>query len=272
MATDETITNQELRDLAQRLEPLNGVQLKVLQLPRSVLSAFEPSQVGTIVGALMDACIPELSDLLEQERPDLKEVGLSKHEGVLGEREGYPDYRHDSGKRLELKLLYKDPEGVEMKKPPTPREPSARLTQKVTLKNVDPKADALMVLAYELRPLPDSPELYSPTIMDIGLFSMIDCINARDDRLTRSGGIWFGAYETPCIPSKRGKQKEKNGEPLDESQYGRKESEGKDFNEDTNFGKLKRVPYKPLQLYLRKHRASYANRGNWPEPWEIDED
>ena len=50
---------------------------------------------------------------------------------------------------------------------------------------------------------------------------------------------------------------------------GRKESEGKDFNEDTNFGKLKRVPYRPLQLFLKKHGAIYAARGNWPEPWVI---
>ena len=272
MTTNEGITNEELADLAQRLDPLKGVQLKVLQLPRLALSAFEPSQVGTIVGTLMDACIPELAGLLEQERPDLNEVGLSKHEGILGDREGYPDYRHESGKRLELKLLYRDPEGLEMKNPPTPREPSARLTQKVTLKNVDPESDALMVLAYELRSLPDQPDIYSPTIIDIGLFSMIDCINARDDRLTRSGGKWFGDYETPCIPSKIGKQKKRSGKPLDESQYGRKENEGKDFNEDTNFGKLKRVPYKPLQLFMKKHGAIYVNKGKWPEPWEITEE
>lgn len=56
----------------------------------------------------------------------------------MGEREGYPDYKHSSGKRLELKLLYVDNPSLKMKKPPTPREPSARLTQKVTVKNVDP--------------------------------------------------------------------------------------------------------------------------------------
>ena len=267
--TGEHITDAELDELAQALQELKRVQLRMLQLPREVLKAFEPSQIGTIIGTLMDASIPELPNLLEHERPELGNVGLYKHEGILGEREGYPDYRHSSGKRLELKLLYKDPEGVEMKKPPTPREPSARLTQKVTVKNVEPKTDVLMVLAYQLRPLPEQPDWYSPTIVDIGLFSMIDCISARDDRLVYSGGKWFGNYETPCILSQIGKQKRKRGEPLDDSQYGRKKSEGKDFNEDTNFGKLKRVPYRPLQLFLKEHGANYASSGNWPEPWRI---
>ena len=272
MSANEKITDIEITNLAERLEPLKGVQLKLLQLPRQVLGAFEPSQIGTIVGTLMDACIPELEQLLERDNFSSNEVGLHKHEGILGDREGYPDYRHDDGKRLELKLLYKDPEGVQMKKPPTPREPSARLTQKVTLKNVEPKTDVLMVLAYQLQPIPLQPDFFSPTIVDVGLFSMIDCIRARDDRLARSRGRWFGDYETPCILSKRGKEKLKLKQPLDTSQYGRKESEGKDFNEDTNFGKLKRIPYKPLQLYLREHGANYASKGKWPESWEIKDE
>ena len=263
------ITHTEIADLANNLDALKGVQLRLLRLPRHVLRVFEPSQIGTIIGTLMDACIPEFPSILEHEEPSLSNVGLSKHEGILGDREGYPDYRHDSGKRLELKLLYKDPEGVEMKKPPTPREPSARLTQKVTIKNVDPNTDVLMVLAYHLYELAEQPNWYSPTTIDVGLFSMIDCITARDDRLERSGGKWFGDYETPCILSRIGKQKLSHGEALDDSQYGRKESEGKDFNEDTNFGKLKRIPYKPLQLYLKKHGASYASRGSWPASWSI---
>ena len=266
---DERITDTEIAELSDDLDALKGVQLGLLRLPHPVLRAFEPSQIGTIVGTLMDACIPEFPSLLEHEEPGLSNVGLSKHEGILGDREGYPDYRHDSGKRLELKLLYKDPDGVEMKKPPTPREPSARLTQKVTVKNVDPKTDVLMVLTYSLCPLPERPNWYSPTVIDVGLFSMIDCISARDDRLERSGGKWFGDYETPCVLSRIGKQKLSYGQALDHSQYGRKESEGKDFNEDTNFGKLKRIPYKPLQLYLKKHGASYTSRGSWPVPWSI---
>ena len=254
---EERVTAAEIAALASRLKELIGVRLDVLQLPRSVLRAFEPSQVGTIVGTLMDACIPELPTLLRG-RGGAGAGGITKHEGILGEREGYPDYHHETGLRLELKLLYKDPEGVEMKTPPTPREASARLTQKVTLKNVKPKTDVLMVVAYQLQAREDEVDLFSPTIIDIGLFPMIDCILARDDRLKRGGGKWFGDYETPCVPSKIGRRKLERGEFLDDSANGRKKSEGKDFNEDTNFGKLKRVPYPPLQAFLKKHGASYA--------------
>ena len=266
---NEGVAHADLIELAESLSGLIGIQPEVLRLPRSVLKAFEPSKIGAIVGTLMDACIPELSNIKENQIVDFQAIGLTKHEGSLGEREGYPDYRHSSGKRLELKLLYRDPEGVEMKTPPTAREASARLTRKVTVKNVDPKTDVLMVLAYELRPIPLKPELYSPTIVDIGLFPMIDCILARDDRLMRRAGKWFGDYETPCVPSKIGRRKLKLGGVLDEAGYGRKESEGRDFNEDTNFGKLKRVPFKPLQLHLKRHGANYAADGAWPEPWTI---
>ena len=265
---DGGIGAAEIADLERRLATLVGVRVDVLRLPRSVLHAFEPSQVGTIVGALMDACIPELPTLLRGHGPR-DAGGITRHQGDVGEREGYPDYQHDSGKRLELKLLCKDPVGVEMKSPPTPREASARLTQKVTVKNVDPNRDILMVVVYQLQAAEEDDDMFSPTIVDMGLFPMIDCILARDDRLERSGGRWFGNYETPCVPSKIGKRKRKRGEPLDESAYGRKESEGKDFNEDTNFGKLKRVPYRPLQLFLREHGATYAANGDWPQPWTI---
>ena len=265
---DDRVTSTEIAALENRLNGLLGVQLDVLRLPRTVLHAFEPSQIGTITGTLMDACIPELPSLLHGGGSG-NAGGIVKHEGILGEREGYPDYRHESGLRLELKLLYKDPVGVEMKSPPTPREASARLTQKVTVKNVQPRTDVLMVVVYQLQTSDIEGDIFSPTIVDIGLFPMIDCILARDDRLERSGGKWFGNYETPCVPSKIGRRKLKRGDPLDDSSYGRKESEGKDFNEDTNFGKLKRVPYKPLQLFLREHGATYAVKGKWPESWRI---
>ena len=264
----DKITEEEIKELLESLLPLTGVQFDILRLPRQVLIEFEPSQIGTIVGTLMDACIPQLSEIIKDNKA-LKKVGLSKHEGILGDREGYPDYHHSSGKRIELKLLYVDPVGIEMKKPPTPREPSARLTQKVTSKNVDPALDALLVIAYQLQPHKEDENIISPTIIDFALFPMIDCILARDKRLTNAGGKWFGDYETPAILSKVGKKKLSEGIPLDKETYGRKESEGKDYNEDTNFGKLKRVPYKPLQLFLKKHGANYARRGDFPEAWVI---
>ena len=125
---DDRIREAEIADLARRLAALVDVRLDVLRLPAAVLHAFEPSQIGTIVGTLMDACIPELPSLLRGRGPS-DAGGITRHQGVVGEREGYPDYQHDTGKRLELKLLYKDPVGVKMKSPPTPREASARLTQ-----------------------------------------------------------------------------------------------------------------------------------------------
>ena len=80
---------------------------------------------------------------------------------------------------------------------------------------------------------------------------MIDVILARDERMTVTGGRWFGNYETPSILSRVGRQKVAS--ELDTSSYGRKESEGRDYNEDTNFGKLKRIPYPPLQEFLKVH-------------------
>src|SRR5271157_3151565 len=84
MPKTNRITTKELARLRKQLQPLIGRQFKQLSLPSVALKAFEPSQVGTIVGTLMDALIPHLSDM-----PD---IGLKKHEGILGEREGYPDY------------------------------------------------------------------------------------------------------------------------------------------------------------------------------------
>ena len=91
------ITQAELCELKEQLKPLIGLRFRSLSLPIVALEAFEPSQIGTIVGALMDAMIPHMK---------IDGLGLSKHEGILGDREGYPDYKHESGKRVELKLLY----------------------------------------------------------------------------------------------------------------------------------------------------------------------
>lgn len=263
------IASREIEQLRVSLQPMIDVQFDILKIPRDILKAFEPSQIGTIVGTLMDACIPQLAQILPKNNL-LGKIGLSKHEGLLGDREGYPDFKHSSGKRLELKLLYVDPGGVDMKKPPTRREASARITQKVTEKNVVPATDVLLVVAYQLRPNRDDESLYSPTIIDFGLFPMIECVRARDHRLIGGGGKWFGNYETPAILSKIGRAKRARGEAVNDETYGRKESEGHDFNEDTNFGKLKRVPLEGLQRFLKKHGATYASKGTYPAPWAIE--
>ncbi len=95
----------------------------------------------------------------------------------------------------------------------------------------------------------------SPVIIDYDIFSMIELVEARDNRMTAAGGLWFGNYETPTILSKQGKAKKRQGKKLELS-YGRKESEKKDYNEDTNFGKLKRIPHPNLQAFLIKHCES----------------
>lgn len=246
MSPCDRITDESLENLYSALAPLRGVQFGSLLLPRNALMDIEPSQIGTIVGVLMDALIPNLGSIAN--------VGLVKHEGLLGEREGYPDYRHpELGLRVELKLLFADNPSIKMKTPPTRREPSARLTQKVTVKNVDPKIDAMLLIAYQLRESIERVDAVTPTVIDFEVFSMIELVNARDQRLLKSGGRWFGDYETPCILSNKGVEKSKLGIPLDTSSYGRKQSEGKDSNEDTNFGKLKRIPHPKLQQFLRRY-------------------
>ena len=243
-SAEDRITSKALDQLRNALQPLIGVQFTNLTLPTSALPAFEPSQIGTIVGTLMDALLPTLDDI--------PEVGLQKHEGILGEREGYPDYKHSSGLRAELKLIYVDNPKLRMKRPPTKREPSARLTQKVTLKNVVPSTDTMLLVAYQLKRQEDQSDAASPTIIDLQVFSLIELVEVRDKRLLDGGGRWFGNYETPVVLSKLGQAKVAKRQPLDTTTYGRKESEGKDYNEDTNFGKLKRIPHAGLQAFLRR--------------------
>lgn len=242
------ISAEEIAEIKIALRPLIGAQFNILSIPQEILLAFEPSQIGTIIGSLMDACIPQLSKITESNTFD--SVGLRKNDGILGDREGYPDYLHTSGKRLELKLLFVDNPNIEMKKPPTPREPSARLTQKVTFKNVQADKDMLLVIAYALLENRSKPGFFSPTIIDFEIFPVYECILARDRRMYDSNGGWFGQFETPTILSNQGKRKQQQNQPVDYSSYGRKEDEGKDLNEDTNFGKLKRIPYEPLHQYI----------------------
>jgi len=245
---NKKISIKEIDDFKVVMRPLIGTRINCLKLPLEALKTIEPSQIGTVVGALMDAMIPYL---------DIPGIGIQKHEGILGDREGYPDYKHQSGKRLELKLLFVDNPDIKTKKPLTPREPSARITQKVTVKNVDPAHDVMLLIAYRLE-VNDELESHlatvSPTIIDFDIFSMIELVEERDKRLIANGGRWFGDFETPTILSNLGKVKKSRGEQLDESSYGRKESEEKDYNEDTNFGKLKRIPHPLLQAFLLKHR------------------
>jgi|GEM_PF-631339 len=252
-----------LAKLKAALLPLCNTQVRYLQLPADLALQIEPSQVGTIVGTLTDLLLPRIA--LE------KGIGLTKAAGLLGEREGYPDFEHDAGYRIELKGVFRDNAKVPMKKPPTPREPSARLTQKVTVKNVNPDRDALLLLVYQLDSLAGDDTLLSPTIMALEVFPVIECVRARDARMAAAGGRWFGNYETPTILSHAGRRQLLKGVPLNEEGYGRKESEGYHFNEDTNFGKMKRIPYRPLQEFLKQSGCKFAARGTYPALWSMSE-
>lgn len=259
------ITNPEaLSNLENALKPLCGTTVDYLKLPVEMGLEIEPSQIGTIVGTLTDLLLPRIA--LD------RGIGLKKavsFEGLLGQREGYPDFEHEAGYRIELKGAFRDNAAVELKKPPTPREPSARLTQKVTVKNVKPEEDALLVLVYQLEPRQDDPSLLSPMIVNIGVFPVIECVLARDARMETAGGRWFGDYQTPTILSGIGKKKFRLGTALDTTVYGRKKEEGRDFNEDTNFGKLKRIPYRPLQEFLRDNGCQFAPKGVYPTKWSM---
>ena len=66
----ERISNGELAELKKQFEPLTGQCFRSLRLPKVAIQSFEPSQIGTIVGALMDALIPHLN---------IEGLGLKKH-------------------------------------------------------------------------------------------------------------------------------------------------------------------------------------------------
>ena len=60
MTPESRITGEQLGELRNALQPLVKVQLTSLRLPKLAVADMEPSQVGTIVGTLMDAMIPHV--------------------------------------------------------------------------------------------------------------------------------------------------------------------------------------------------------------------
>jgi len=228
--------------LRKGLEPLVGLRIDWLSIPGPALPGFEPSQVAVIVNTLLDAALPQIE--LFQTNPEnlakLKKVGLMKAPRLIGQREGYPDYIDRSGYRLELKGLFVDNAELGLKRPPTQREPSARLKDNVTERVVNPAKDVLMLAAAQLQIFEGN---CNPVIIDVELFSMIECIRARDARLLKAGR-WLND-KIPQVVKTASQGKLLSGAPLSDS----------DYEKDTNFGKLKRIPYPPLQAFMRKHGA-----------------
>lgn len=237
------ITPLELQALRNVFQPLVGLKITWLSIPNQALPGFEPSQIAVIVNTLLDAILPQIEHLAtdEENAKRLRTIGLSKAPGIIGQREGYPDYVHASGKRVELKGLFVDNQALPMKRPPTAREPSARLKENVTIDVIHPENDALLLAAAQLKE--DESGGCSPYIIDIGVFSMVECVRARDGRLAEAGGRWIDGI--PKVVKKASLKKYSAGKRLATA----------DFEKDTNFGKLKRIPYPPLQDFMRKHGA-----------------
>ena len=236
------ITSLELKLLKEAFQPLVGFPITWLSIPEAALHGFEPSQLAVIVNTLLDGILPQIEHLAtDTENADrlLGSIGLSKSPGEIGERESYPDYVHVSGKRVELKGLFVDNAELAMKRPPTQREPSARLKENVTIDVIDPANDALLVAATQLQA--DEFGACSPYIIDIEVFSMVECVRARDKRLADAGGKWFGSLA-----------KGREEKSLSRHLAGHSLTDN-DYEKDTNFGKLKRIPFQPLQDFLHKH-------------------
>ncbi|BAU10870.1 hypothetical protein LEP3755_13620 [Leptolyngbya sp. NIES-3755] len=234
------ISDAEITSMKRELAPLIGLRIDWLSLPETALSGFEPSQIAVIINTLADAVLPQIELLAETEenREKLQRLGLSKAPSQIGNRESYPDYIHRSGYRLELKGLFVDTPSLGLKRPPTRREPSARLKENVKLSNIIPDKDFLMLAAIQLQRFST---VCKPVIIDIGLFPMDHCIEARDRRLIASGGRWREGI--PQVVKKTSQTKYRRGEVLSDS----------DYQKDTNFGKLKRIPYEPLQRFMLRH-------------------
>lgn len=237
------ITTEQLEELRRAFAPLVGLRITWLSIPEAALPGFEPSQIAVIVNTLLDGILPQIQLVAsdEENAAKLAAIGLSKAPGVIGQRESYPDYVHVSGRRVELKGLFVDNPDLRLKRPPTPREPSARIKENVTMDILDPANDALLVAAVQLRP--DEEGFCAPYVIDIGVFSMVACVRARDASLAERGGKWIRGIPKVVKSSSRGRLKA--GDPLRDS----------DYEKDTNFGKLKRIPYPPLQEFMRKHGA-----------------
>ncbi|MEN9613241.1 MAG: hypothetical protein RLZZ628_4055 [Bacteroidota bacterium] len=163
------ITQVEISLLRTTLKPLIGMKIDWLSIPDQALEGFEPSQIAVIVNTLLDGILPQIQLLATTEMNQIKlnNIGLQKAPSSIGQREGYPDYVHVSGKRVELKGLFVDNPALKLKRPPTPREPSARLKENITLENIDSSNDVLLIAAAQLK---EENGLCSPFIVTIAAF------------------------------------------------------------------------------------------------------
>lgn len=260
------ISKESISYISSKLQPLIGMRVPSLALPKDALINMEPGALGTLAGSVIDAALPDLGCY------GLKDVGLKRSPGHAGQRASYPDYTiPGSTLRAEHKALYVAPlsDHVTMNVPPTPREASGRIKENIRIETIDAENDALIISVYRFDPQADKPEIFSPKIIDVGVFPMIEIVRARDYDFNMRGGLWFDNGETPAVVSKQGQAKLARGERLNKKSYGNKKNGGCDYNKDTNFGKLERIPYKPLHELLKKHGLRHISCGGYPEPWSI---
>jgi hypothetical protein len=186
-----SITQERIDELYRTFSPLINLKIDWVTIPDQALLGFEPSQIAVIVNTLLDGILPQIELLAHSpaSAEALAAIGLRKAPGTIGERESYPDYIHVSGARVELKGLFVDNPALKLKRPPTPRENSARLKENVTMDIIQPDKDVLLIAAIQLK---EENGHCSPYIADIGVFSVYECIKARDERLYTAGGKWFG--------------------------------------------------------------------------------
>jgi len=115
------ISQAELDQLSFELNSLIGLKIDWLSIPERALGGFEPSQIAVIINTLLDAALPQIELLALDSRlaEKVKDIGIKKSPGLIGQRESYPDYIHRSGKRIELKGLFLDNPTLHLKRPPS---------------------------------------------------------------------------------------------------------------------------------------------------------
>lgn len=228
----------------EKFKPLIGFQLsEFLRLTSEAVFNIDHSNLGGTAGALFETALKCPNTLPDE----LKMLGLRKDGSTTaGDRDGYPDLRHESGDAHENKVIHAydmDHKAV-TKTRKSDSEACARL--KVTSDVVNPRRDFLLVLAWAMKPIKNEVNLYSPKIMDFDVFPVINCVVARDNYLLKRGGLWING--SAVVLSRLGQSKIKRGEQVDATSFGN----GKDYKRDTN-QKIGRIPYKPLINFISKY-------------------
>src|SRR5262245_16905200 len=105
-----SISAAEIEKLRIAFLPLLGLKINWFSVPKEALGGFEPSQLAVISNTILDAALPQIEQLSEdpENAEKLKQIQITKAPREFGQREGYPDFVHASGMRVELKGLFVD--------------------------------------------------------------------------------------------------------------------------------------------------------------------